>query len=223
MVIDHIDHILFNYDVLEMYLIGRGTFPLFCFAAAAAMFRSPPEKAREQCLKLLFLAILCEPVSVLVRGPLVADMPANVIFTLATGSALCLILPSLSALARHGVFALGLAAVLLENTVEFGIMGILLTPTLFMLMRGDKSALPWLFAFLLTINAGGLMAAFTGPAPFDWKSPLLSALGATILPFVVLDIAREIKSQKRLLSRYALHAFYPGHLAVLGLLRLLLK
>lgn len=223
MVIDHIDHILFDYTVFEMYLIGRGTFPLFCFAAACAILRATPDQARGQCLKLLFLAVLVEPVSILTRGPLVADMPVNVIFTLAAGTALCLVLPSLPRLARHGVFALGLASVLLENTVEFGLMGVMLVPALFMVLRGDKTALPWVFLFLATINAGNLWAGLAAEQAFNWKSPLLAALAATILPFVVLDIAREIKSQKRLLSRYALHVFYPGHLALLGLLRAFLR
>lgn len=223
MVTDHIDHIFFNYDILEMQLIGRGTFPLFCFAAAASIYRATPEKAKNQCLKLLFLAVLSEPISVLVRGPLVSDMPANVIFTLAIGSAMALFMPTIKPLFRHLIFAGAVASVWIGETVEFGLMGVMLIPALLQVMRGDKTALPWVFLLLLTINAGGLGDMPT-PLPRGWwVPPLLFAIAATALPALVLDLSRTIKSQKRLLSRYALHVFYPGHLALLGLLKLFLK
>ena len=222
MVIDHIDHVFWNYNVFGMYLIGRGAFPLFCFAAAAFMFRAPMDKARDQCVKLLFLAVLCEPVSELVRGPLINDMPANVIFTLAAGCATTLIMPALRPLLRHLLFAGAVASVWIGETVEFGLMGIMLVPAFCQVMRGDKQALPWLGLLLLTINAGGLGDALQTARPGWWLIPLLSGLCAIALPVLVLDISRTLEGSGRLLPRHALHVFYPGHLAVLGLLKWLL-
>ena len=223
MVIDHIDHILWNYEIFEMYLIGRGTFPLFCYAAAAGIFRATPEKAKSQCLKLLFLAVLCEPVSILVRGPLVSDMPANVIFTLATGSAMAIFMPTLRPLFRHLIFASGVASVWIGGTIEFGLMGVMLIPALLQIMRGDKTALPWLFLLLLSINAGELGDMIESTQKGWWLIPLLSATAAIALPAFVLNLSRDIKGVRRLLSKYALHIFYPGHLAVLGILKIFLK
>lgn len=227
MVIDHIDHVFWNYENFEMYLLGRGTFPLFCFAAAAALLRATPEKARDQCLKLLCLAILCEPVSILVRAPLVSDMPANVIFTLAAGSAMALTFSAWNIWIRHIIFAGAVASVWIGETVEFGLMGIMLVPAIFQVLRGDKSALPWMALLLMTINTGGLGKIMINPQPplhpGWWLIPLLSGMAAIALPALIINFARVIKGKTRLLPRFALHIFYPAHLALLGLLKLLIR
>ena len=46
MVIDHINTTLLASTRLEMFLIGRITFPLFCYALAASMLKAGPDKAR---------------------------------------------------------------------------------------------------------------------------------------------------------------------------------
>lgn len=76
---------------------------------------------------------------------------------------------------------------------------------------------PWAAAVLFALNFG------------NWKPPGepallgagLDAVSALLGGALVVWLAARLAGQARLLSRYALHAFYPGHLLVLAGLRAL--
>src|SRR6218665_1347796 len=89
MVIDHVNLTLFGAGKPELFMIGRLTFPLFCYALAVALFKVKDGKGTEYALRryaprLLLFAIVTEPIARFSR-----DVDAyNVMFTLAFGAAM---------------------------------------------------------------------------------------------------------------------------------------
>lgn len=216
MVIDHINFCLLQQQSLNMMLIGRAAFPLFCYGLAVAMLRVGPEKSptyglRNYGRRLLVFAVLAEPVSYFVRN--IGE--ANILFTLALGGILAGISPKL----KNGqLYALQLAAVVLNfapHPVEFGAAGIALPSALLAVMQQRKGALRMLLLLLFAINADA--TAFSSGAAAADSVFALALLGgfATLLPFGVLKMAEFFPADGRYLHKYALHVFYPLHLLVL--------
>lgn len=217
MVVDHINAMLLHYVVPEMMMVGRATFPLFCYAVAIAVDKTEnfDNVLEKYGRRLLFLAFLVEPVSLLTR-----DIgAANVIFTLGLGAIFAAYSRQMKDWHVYLCFVLAAAAMSVKalSFVEFGMAGIALPAAILMIWRGRKAA--WFFMLLLlaTMNCAGygeelnslsdVRIVFTGIA--------LMILAATSLPFIVLLFAKDLPQNGRLLSKYALHVFYPGHLLLL--------
>lgn len=224
MVIDHINLIWFNGDVPGMFLVGRATFPLFCYALAVAFLKAGPEKSpgyalRKYMPRLLVLAVVSEAVSLLTRDTGLL----NVIFTLAFAAGIAgysyrlkdwhLILLCILALFIDDQCSLWLG----ERHVlpEFGVAGIMLPAAIMMYMQGRKGGLVSMLALIAVINLGqfsdivsNLNAAVISYVALVWFS-------STVLPWWVIQWSQRLPNEGRLLHKYALHIFYPGHLLVI--------
>lgn len=221
MVIDHINLIWFNGDVPGMFMLGRATFPLFCYALAVAFLKAGPEKAPDYALRkymprLLALAIVSEAVSLLTRDTGLL----NVIFTLALAAGVAgysyrlkdwhLILLTLLALVMDDQCTIWLG----EHHVlpEFGIAGIMLPAAVMMYMQGRKGGLACMLALIAVMNIpaiGGIIAT-ANPAAMAYIG--LIWFSSTVLPWWVIKWSQRLPNEGRLLHKYALHIFYPGHL-----------
>lgn len=227
MVIDHVNVLLAGHQYFLMTLIGRGTFPLFCYAVAAAILKivqrpgavgEHKKAVRRYVLRLLLLALLTQPVYAWAVDPYVM----NVIVTLALGA----LFTAYAAWRpfRHMVFLYGVALVsmLWIVPVEFGLAGVMLPSAILLVRKGEARAWPFLVLLLLFINLGGLREILhDGLTTAEWLMPLLNGVFAIALPWAVLDMARNMRQDGRLLSKYALHVFYPGHLLLLKLIALM--
>lgn len=222
MVIDHANKLWFGEDYLGMFLVGRGTFPLFCYALAVAMLRKGPEKGPRYGVltygtRLMLFALLSSPITYLAWG---VDL-ANVLFTLAFGAALA----GFSWRMKDWQFYLccitALAACVFHPIVEYGLCGILLPAAMMMEMRGKTRVRPFLFLLIFMMNINGYtsgMIPMEGTLVHLVIFATLSAAGAILIPLFVLDHARKLKQTGRYLPKYALHFFYPLHLIVLILI-----
>lgn len=221
MVIDHIDYTFFDRGEIWMFIVGRATFPLFCYAIAANMYRSGHDLGRvlkSYGLILMAMAIVTEPISQLTRD---IDV-ANVLFTLAFGgviAALSLRLKDLYLVIAFCVFA---ALSFFPTFSEFGWSGMALPAVLLAIMRQKNWA--WIFAafFLLMLNTGVILS----DASFNWHdvAPIMPFIfitffGVTFLPATFIYAAKTYTQTGRLLHKYALHLFYPGHLLILWIIK----
>jgi hypothetical protein len=224
MVIDHIDEMWLHRSTMLLGLIGRATFPLFCYAIAMALFKiqngslSPEEKrktVRQYLTRLLVLAVASQPFYFFSLG----EMQANVIFTLALGVIFADLSYRLKIWQTCAVCALAIFSMLWILPLEFGLAGVMVPSAILLVMRGEKGAWIMLVLLLMLINAGGLLSAFTHHAPFiGWAHLAVIGFCCMLLPWAVLDAARFMRQTGRLLPKYALYVFYPGHLVILRLL-----
>ncbi|WP_438036034.1 TraX family protein [Sorangium sp. So ce204] len=218
MVVDHVNTLLLDYGSTVMFLIGRASFPLFCYASAVAVIRAGGDGLR-QAGSLLLLAAFTEPISQVARHQ--NDM-VNVVFTLAAGCAVATFLPRLAPVWRNVIVALVPLTVWMPTTLEFGLAGVCLPAVLVLALKGERGAWPLLFVLLASINLYPLEARIREDgAGGAVQATVLYFLAATFLPWVLLQAGRRLKNDHRLLHRHALQIFYPGHMLVLWILELL--
>lgn len=224
MVIDHINLLWFDAKVQGMFLVGRATFPLFCYALAVAFLKAGPEKApgyalRKYMPRLLLLALVSEVVCRFTRD---VDM-LNVIFTLALAAGMAglsyrmkdwqLILLCIVAVILGDQFAVWVGD--MHILPEFGPAGIMLPTAIMMYMQGRKGGLACMLALIAVMNLAGYSDAFS-----QMSAPILLFtfaiwFSSTVLPLWVIKWSQRMPNDGRLLHKYALHIFYPGHLLIL--------
>ncbi len=214
---DHVNTVLLHGAHVWMWRLGRIAFPLFCYVMVCHLLRGADP--RRYLVTLLVLAAGTQPIFAIAFR----NQFGNILFTLAAGAAVAATWPRLPAWARHAVLALGpavayAAPVPAVSGVDFGLAGMLFPAALMAVLRGGWRYLPWLPIMIFTLN---------GPLPRPlheawWYGPLLDGLFAGLGGLAVVLTARLLAALPRFLPRYALHVFYPGHLAALAALRAVL-
>jgi hypothetical protein len=183
-----------SYDALTF--VGKVTFPIFAFFIVEGFFHT---KNLNNYIKRLFgLTIISEiPFDLATSGKLINLKSQNVIWTLLLG---LLIIVSLQNKERWLglISSLGLSVVAYFLKVDWGVYPGILLIVVFYLIRGNKKLLP--LGYLLMIPEVGI---FSGVE----------------LAFVLLALYNGNKGR---INSYACYIFYPLHLLLLGILRLIL-
>ena len=215
MIIDHVNSMILkpiHMDDPLLLLLGRGAFPLFAYATAAAMIRSGTDKAQNYATQLFVWGLLTHAISYLTRD----TAAGNVFFTLAFGA---LLIPYVIALSQRQKWMLYIICAFTNAfpvLCEFGFPGVLLPSLIYMYLKGDKAALKWiiLFAFLMNIPA-----QYHEFVKIDFIiSAIIILIFAALMSISSLYLASHLSDKGRYLHRYALHIFYPAHLALFGII-----
>ena len=210
MVVDHVNFAFFGHEWNIMWTLGRPVFPLFVFAVVCNLMRGT--KASDYVGTLMLLGIVSQP---FYATALPTDI-GNTLFSLSAGIVLVLALRQQNLVVQHLVFAA--AAVIIFSSLfrfreglDYGIPGMVLPAALYLVLNGRWSHILWLVAMLLALNW----------FPADpWKYKPVEVLcyvagGAVLIALVSL----VLRNRPRFLPRYALHIFYPGHLAILVVIK----
>jgi TraX protein len=213
---DHINSAVVDPPALLVWQFGRIAFPLFCFVLASHL--AGGMDTRTHVVRLLVFGALTQPI-------FTAAFPwspreANVLFTLAAGAALARALAGRPSWLQHSAFALGAAVILSGPTlartgVDFGLSGILFPAALMLLLQGRWIHGLWVVVLLFGLNYG---ARRPGEEPLALGAGL-DAVYAGLGSLCVIGSAAALSGRGRFLPRYALYAFYPGHLLGLALWR----
>jgi hypothetical protein len=219
MVIDHANIILLDEGEPWMFYLGRGCYPLFAFAMAISLNRDKPLDGYLK--RLVVFALLSQPVFVLAFH----ENALNILFTLALGAAVARWYVEQVPWRRHGFLCVVvLSSFFFEDAIDFDLIGIMLPAVLLSAMRGERHARLWAGITLLALNLdmAELFALEDGQIALmelSW-APLLIVAGTVLVPWVSYALCRRVPGD-RFLPRYALYWFYPGHLLVFALWRLL--
>ncbi|MCE9506964.1 MAG: conjugal transfer protein TraX [Alphaproteobacteria bacterium] len=217
MVIDHMNAIWFGEAFFPLHLLGRASFPLFCYAVAAAVMKKDAGGAGRYAAKLLVLGALVQPFYQLALGL----ETGNVVFTLAAGAALAAFSSRVRPWQIYALYIVAALSMLLPTALEFGLAGIMLPSAIVLALRGQRSVYPFLILLLFSANMGGLLETLRqGMGGNVWIAYSAVGLASTLLPWLVLSIAKDLKPSGRYLPKYALHVFYPAHLLLLKALGL---
>lgn len=218
MVVDHINLVCFEDTVSWMFYLGRGSFPLFAFVMACHLYRDTP--LDRYLGRLVVFALISQPVFVLAFH----EDVLNILFTLALGAVVARWAVGQVPRRRHMLYSLALSSVFFADAIDFDLIGIIL-PTLFVsVMRGKRFAQLWTWIMLLLLNldAGEVVRLEDQQLVVHEFSldPVLIVAGTVVLPWVSYILCRRLRGD-RFLPRYALYWFYPGHLLLFAIWRLL--
>lgn len=219
MILDHFNHILLAGSSTVMFLLGRGAFPLFCYAAARAVMRAP-EKTPRYALVLAIMGGLAQPFYFFSFG----QMTGNVLFTLAAGGMIALWSEKMPRRYLYAFFIFAIVSMYGPSIAEFGLVGAALPAAMLLWMRGEKAAFAFAAIFIFLMNMGGLGEATEKNTLSElFLTASVTGLSAFFLFWLTLHSAAAIKGTGRLLPRYFLHIFYPVHMTALKGIALLFK
>jgi hypothetical protein len=220
MIIDHGNEILFDGAYPVSFLFGRGAFPLFSYALAIAVMKAGKDGERYAVTKyaprIFAAALLAEPIYDLTMGA----PPVSVLFTLALAALWAGFSLRLSDAAFLALGVVSIASVFTHPLSDFGFCGVAIPAMMLGVMRGRPFALALLLVALSTVN---LQSYLNGEVEFPpgaegYTIAVLTALASIYMPLLPLNALKKTKPRGRILSKYALHIFYPGHLALFWLI-----
>ncbi len=219
MLIDHTGAIFFP-GILELRIIGRIAFPLYCFGIVMGLVHT--RSWTKYALRLFIGALVTQPCFMLALGHQLFEL--NVMFTLLLG------LLSIVGMREKRWFShiwapLACLAVAAVQPMDYGWRGVLLIQLMYLAQasRGGLAALMTAFClywgsgsqqvsrfFGLALNAQGAITAMA----FSFLR--LQGLALLSLPFMIMRTDSGIRVPK-----WLSYSFYPAHLLILGLLKAL--
>jgi len=218
MVVDHINLVCFEDTVSWMFYLGRGSFPLFAFVMACHLYRDTPLDSYLK--RLVVFALLSQPIFVLALH----EDVLNILFTLALGAVVASWVAEQAPWRRHMLYCVALSSVFFEEAIDYDLIGIILPALFLSVMRGERFAQLWTWIMLLWLNldVGDLVRLQGQQLVLQEFSldPVLIVAGTVVLPWLSYTLCRRMTGD-RFLPRYALYWFYPGHLLLLAIWRLL--
>jgi len=218
MVLGHINTVCLGESAPWMFYLGLGAFPLFAFVMACHLYRQTPLDRYVQ--RLVVFALISQLVYVLAFDEFVL----NILFTLALAAMVAPWLVVQAPWRRHALFALTLCSVFIEDAIDFDLLGIVLPAAFVSVMHRQRFALLWLCIILVFLNLemGDVASLERGRIALNSFSlaPVLTIAITVLLPWVSYALCRQL-SGERFLPRYTLYWFYPGHLLLLAIWRLM--
>lgn len=212
MIIDHVNTIWFRSEHFSMLLIGRGTFPLFCYATAMMAHKATRKSLWKYTITMVILAVISQPFS---QYALERGMSVNVIFTLALGGIFAVLARRMQAWQMCILYTLALLTLPLSAPLEYGFVGVAIPSAILLVMRGEKPAVFFLGLLIFAANASGMVNELMEGRTALWIVNIIIWAAAVFIPLAILDIAKNMSQKGRFLPKYALHVFYPGHLFLL--------
>ena len=216
MIVDHVG-IMFYPDVAWLRLIGRLVFPLFAYLIAEG-YRYTHDLTG-YLGRLVLFSLFSQPIYMWAfKYPTVQF---NVLFTLALGLFAIYIWERNKSFLQ--VVLIGTAAEVVHSS--YGLPGVLIVLAMHLFHADLKKLALALFPLLVLSGLDGIirkslaMPDFTWTLPFIWahcKSSMLEPFAVMCVPLIaVYDHTTGPK------MKYLFYVFYPGHLAILGCIRLL--
>jgi len=218
MILDHINLVCLDETEPWMFYLGRGAFPLFAFVMACHLCRHTPLDRYLQ--RLVVFALISQIVFVLAFDEVVL----NVLFTLALGAVVAPWIVEQAPWRRHMLFGLALCSVFIEDAIDFDLLGIVLPAAFLSLMRRQRFATLWVWVVLIFLNieVGDVLSQERQGMILNALSSdlILTVAGTIVISWMSYALCRRL-SGDRFLPRYTLYWFYPGHLLLLAIWRLL--
>ncbi len=226
MLIDHIG-VVFLPGVLELRLIGRIAFPLFCFGIVTGFEHT--RNWKKYALRLLLIGIVSQPFYMLALNHTWREL--NVLATLLLG------LLSIAGMRERKwgshlwapLLCLAMAAL---QPMDYGWRGVLLIQLMYLARHTAGGFAAMFTAFCLywgtmSTEVSRLFGVpirpsvpprLSGPVGMVFSFIRLQGLALMALPFMVTQTRSGIR-----VPRFLSYAMYPGHLCLLWLLKLLLS
>jgi len=209
MVVDHTNKSLFDKKLAYGWYVGRAALPLFMLAIAIHIARGI--RPYPYIERLIVLAVASQ---VFYTAAIPSSEP-DAVFTLAAGSAVAVALAPRTLWLQHGVFIAGMIVVFVPALhphagLDYGIAGTLFPAVLLLAMMAPRSHLVWLLPYAYAHN-------YFHDGQF--KDDVIAFLVITAGGGAIVLLSLLCRGHERFLPRYAFYAFYPGHLLLLALIR----
>ena len=211
MVTDHIGKIFFPENMI-MAIIGRIAFPLFAYCLVVGCLYT--KNTKKYILRLLIFAVVSQPFFVMAFHPTWESfweniLVANIFFTLIAG---VFAITALMDIKKHWWMLLIAIATELLIGLDYGFFGITLM-AIFYLCRNKT----WLSALLSLAG----MICWNGLGDYLHIGPIgLDLQFFAVLSLPLIYVHTNVKPR---IHKYFFYAFYPAHLLIIFIFRILLK
>ncbi len=216
MVVDHVNHIMFDRSFAIMTIVGRAVLPLFCYAVAIGLKRSRSATDDNKYLtRLTIWGLLCEPISQFTKN----QTSTNILVTLGLGVIFARFSERLKQWQLYAfyLFAIATFCLPMPAPVEYGLVGIVLPAAFYHALTPQKGSAFFLFLLLMMLNNhhSTVPETHTYGIATHIVAQILIGFGVIIIPYAILQIARWLPQTGRLLPKYFLYVFYPAHLILI--------
>ncbi len=215
MLVDHTGVVMLGPDPSVMRAIGRIAFPLFAFMIAeGAKYTSDIKK---YALRLLIFAFISEiPFDIAFNSGFFDLSGQNVYFTLFSGLISIILLrylkdKKLGFLSVISTLILACCAMFLSS--DYGFTGVVLI-TLFYAFNDAPAVSRFAVYVLCTL---GTMIVILPRLPFIFIAQAQIFAVAAVIPIMLYNGQKGFK-----INKYFFYAFYPGHIIILALIKLLI-
>lgn len=206
MLCDHIGCVLLSGEKYEqlyniMRIIGRISFPLFCFMLVEGFCHTHDKKKYIQ--RLAVFAVISEiPFDIAFKGKIVNIYSQNVMWTLLIGFIAMYFIEKYYHIAAARIFIIitGMIVALLLNT-DYNLWGVLIISILYLYRNNNAQKL---ILMSIALFAQGQMEAFA----------VLS------IPFILKYDENKVEKP---MPKYISYIFYPAHLLMLYMIKIILK
>lgn len=215
MLIDHAGVVLFEPDPSVMRAIGRTAFPIFAFMIAEGAKHTT--NIKKYALRLLLFAFVSEiPFDIAFNSGFFDFSDQNVYFTLFLGLISIILLKyfrdkNLGFLGVLSTLILSGCAMLISS--DYGFMGVVVITVLYAF--NDASPLSRFTAFLLCILSTVIVILPQFPILFIAQNQIFAL--TAVIPIMLYNGKKGFK-----INKYFFYAFYPGHIIILALIKLLI-
>lgn len=217
MLADHVGYAFLPSDSLLyaiLRVIGRMAFPLYCFLLVEGVYHTKDSK--KYLLRLVVLALLSEPVfDLLCFRKWVYLSKWSVMVTLLLGAAMCMLMKKLPKYWMKPLVVIPFYFLTKYIYCDYGTNGILMI-ALFMLTHDLPLRPLWqvpLFGLLCIRMGGWTVKLLWRPFPSQWFAVL------ALVP--ILLYGGKKGSQNKALS-WVMNLFYPVHMAIIVIIKLIL-
>jgi hypothetical protein len=218
MVIDHLR--LVWPDMSNLFILGRLSFPLFCLAIAANVARSKPgEWLTAANVRYLALMLLFAAISEVPYRYISTSGSFNVMVTLAIGLVIAWGVQHRTFLSGAMALIAVAVAYLLDDPLMYGLYGALVPAAVVLAIKSP--GVTWLLPAGLCLLSNTRSSIVTRALDFEMYS-LLALSTAFTAPLIGLWLLRKTFTFKVWPVGQWGYWFYPGHLAALQALRLII-
>ncbi len=208
MLIDHVGAVFFP-QLLWLRLIGRIAFPIFAFLIVEGYVHT--KDFNKYMTRLFIFALISEvPFDYAFTGKIFSASHQNVLFTFVLGLIILYFIDNSKSEIIKGLVFLGVFSIAYITNVDYSIYGLLMI--LIYYVHRDKKLLKYVLIILVNLLIAGLMIVETRLSLFT----LSQAFAFLAIPFIIMYNGKRGRNMK-----YLFYAFYPVHLAVIGLIRYL--
>ncbi len=208
MLIDHLGAVFFP-ELVWLRLIGRVAFPIFAFLIVEGYIHT--RDLKKYITRLFIFALISEvPFDYAFTGKLFEIGHQNVMFTFVLGLIFLYFMDNFKSEIKKGLTLLLIFLIANVTNVDYSVFGLLMI-IIFYIHR-DKKLLKYVLVFLINIVFALLAILENG---FSLIA-LSQAFAGLAIPLIILYNGKRGKNIK-----YLFYAFYPVHLAVIGLIRYL--
>lgn len=227
MLLDHIGYVLFP-EILPLRLIGRIAFPIFAFLIAQGYLHTHDKK--KYLFKIIIAAIITEiPFNLTFFSSIFYIEYQNVLILFAIALATLSLYENQKQKNKDGYYFLLLGVILTVITKpDYGVLGLLLIYSFYFASKNKENFKPNKISTILTCTIFAILELLENGIVYRNGFPVfLVSMGyiylGVIISGILLSLYNTKLGLKNKISSFIFYSFYPLHIIIILIIKVLIK